>query len=52
LAGLSDANWINNAGEVLGGATTPDDQFHAVLWIMVGPTDLGTDDGDSCSIAL
>jgi len=26
------ANWINNAGEVVGGVHHADDQFHAVLW--------------------
>jgi len=46
------ANWINDAEEVVGGSTTPDDQFHAVLWTHGGTTDLGTVDGDSCSIAF
>jgi len=40
---FSAALWLNNAGEVVGGATTPEDQaFHATLWKDGVITDLGT----------
>lgn len=47
---FSLANWINNAGEVVGGATTSD-AFHAALWSKAAITDLGTLPGDCFSIA-
>jgi len=49
---FSLANWIDNTGEVVGGATTPGDQaFHATLWKNAVITDLGTLDGDCFSQA-
>jgi len=47
---FSLANWINNAGDVVGGATTSD-AFHAALWRKGAITDLGTLPGDCFSIA-
>ena len=54
LGGSSSvANWINNAGDIVGGATTTnDDSFHATLWKHGRITDLGTLPGDCGSIAL
>jgi len=49
---FSQAVWLNNIGEVVGGATTTnDDSFHATLWSNGQVTDLGTLDGDCFSIA-
>jgi probable HAF family extracellular repeat protein len=50
--GLSaSAHWINNAGEAVGISGIQNDQFgHAVLWNH-GITDLGTVDGDLCTVA-
>jgi probable HAF family extracellular repeat protein len=50
----STARWINDAGDVVGGASTPNDQaFHATVWRHrdLKIIDLGTADGDACSIA-
>jgi probable HAF family extracellular repeat protein len=50
----SVARWINDAGDVVGGASTPNDQaFHATLWRHrhLKIIDLGTVDGDACSVA-
>ena len=47
---FSLANWINNKGEIVGGATTSD-AFHAALWRKGAITDLGTLPGDCASIA-
>ena len=50
---FSVANWINNAGDIVGGATTTNDEsFHATLWRHGRITDLGTLPGDCFSIAL
>jgi probable HAF family extracellular repeat protein len=51
-SGLSgSAHWINEAGEIVGLSGIQNDQFfHAVLW-KHGITDLGTVDGDLCSLA-
>jgi len=49
---LSVAGWINNAGDVVGGAyTTNDESFHATLWRQGRITDLGTLPGDCASAA-
>ncbi len=49
---FSQAVWLNNTGEVVGGATTTNDEsFHATLWRNGQVTDLGTLDGDCFSIA-
>jgi len=49
---FSTAIWLNNAGEVVGGAyTTDDESFHATLWRDGLITDLGTLPGDCASIA-
>ncbi len=50
----SVARWINDAGDVVGGASTPSDQaFHATVWRHrdLKIIDLGTVDGDACSVA-
>lgn len=47
---FSQAYWINNEGEVVGGATTSD-AFHAALWRKGAITDLGTLPGDCFSQA-
>jgi probable HAF family extracellular repeat protein len=48
---FSSAFWLNNAGEVVGGATTTgDEEFHATLWKSGRITDLNKD-GDCFSIA-
>ena len=50
----SVARWINDAGDVVGGGSTPNDQaFHATLWRHrdLKIIDLGTVDGDACSVA-
>ena len=45
--------WLNDAGEVVGLATTPGDPtFHASQWTNGAITDLGTLDGDCSSVAL
>ena len=44
--------WLNDAGEVVGGAnTTNDDSFHATLWRNGQVIDLGVLDGDCSSVA-
>jgi probable HAF family extracellular repeat protein len=49
---FAGAGWINNAGEVVGGSfTTNDDSFHATLWRQGKITDLGTLPGDCGSDA-
>jgi probable HAF family extracellular repeat protein len=50
---LSTAYWINDAGDVVGGATTPGDPCcgHAALWRKGKITDLGALDGDCFSQA-
>jgi probable HAF family extracellular repeat protein len=48
----SFATWINNAGEIVGGAWTMNDEsFHATLWGQGRITDLGTLPGDCGSNA-
>ena len=43
---------MNNAGEVAGGATTKaDEAFHAFFWRNGKMADLGTINGDTCSVA-
>jgi probable HAF family extracellular repeat protein len=50
---FSAASWLNEAGEVVGGATTSGDaSFHATLWRNGESVDLGTLEGDCASIAL
>jgi probable HAF family extracellular repeat protein len=44
----SQALWINDAGDIVGGSYTPT-AFHAFLWQRRVMTDLGTVDGDLCS---
>ena len=45
--------WLNNQGEAVGAATTPNDElFHAVLWKRGVISDLGTLDGDCFSQAI
>jgi len=45
------ANWLNDAGEVTGVASTVDDQeFHAFFWKNGVMTDIGTIKEDVCSI--
>src|SRR5215475_723843 len=45
--------WINDAGEIVGGASTPNDEaFHAALWTKGAIHDLGTLDGDCFSQAI
>jgi probable HAF family extracellular repeat protein len=47
------SNWINEAGQAVGGATTPGDVvIHGFLWNHGTMTDLGTVPGDSCSGAF
>ena len=49
---FSQAAWLNNAGEAVGGSCTMDCQlFHATLWKNGQINDLGTLDGDCFSIA-
>jgi probable HAF family extracellular repeat protein len=46
------ANWINDRGEVAGWADLPGSQaHHAFLWKAGKMIDLGTQDGDPCSLA-
>jgi len=54
LGGSSSvANWINNAGDIVGGAATKNDEsFHAALWRHDRIIDLGTLPGDCLSFAL
>jgi probable HAF family extracellular repeat protein len=50
---FSVANWLNNQGEAVGGATTTNDEsFHATLWRNGQITDLGTFDGDCASVGV
>jgi probable HAF family extracellular repeat protein len=50
---FSTTFWLNDAGDVVGAATTPGDAlFHATLWRKGVITDLGTLDGDCFSQAL
>lgn len=49
---FSQAIWLNNVGEAVGGATTTNDEsFHATIWKDGRITDLGTLDGDCFSFA-
>jgi probable HAF family extracellular repeat protein len=49
----STAIALNNAGEIVGWASLSGDQFlHAVMWKGNSMTDLGTVDGDPCSIGF
>ena len=50
----STAHWVNDAGDVVGGASTPNDQaLHATLWRHrdLKITDLGAVAGRPCSLA-
>ena len=50
---FSTALWLNDAGEVVGGATTPgDESFHGALWRNGESVDLGTLEDDCASFAL
>lgn len=50
---ISSANWLNDAGEIVGFATTSGDQLiHASVWRHGVITDLGTLAGDCFSVAL
>jgi probable HAF family extracellular repeat protein len=49
---FGSANWINEAGHVVGFATTPGDAtVHGVLWENGTMLDLGTAPGQTCSVA-
>jgi len=48
---FSQALWLNDAGEAVGGSVTADGFFHATLWKNRQITDLGTLDGDCFSVA-
>jgi len=50
---FSIAYWLNDAGETVGGATTPDDAlFHATLWREGKIRDLGAPAEDCVSVAF
>jgi probable HAF family extracellular repeat protein len=49
---FSNANWINDVGQIVGDASFPGDQtYHAVLWSHGRPSDLGVVSGAGCSYA-
>ena len=49
---FGEATWLNDSGEVVGGARTTDDQaFHAFVWWHGTMIDLGTVGDDTCSVA-
>jgi probable HAF family extracellular repeat protein len=49
---FSEATWVNEAGEIVGGSTTNDGLFHAVRWRRGHIEDLGTVAGLPCSVAV
>jgi probable HAF family extracellular repeat protein len=49
---FGSADWINEAGDVVGWALTAENQSHAFLWQKGLLTDLGTVDGDPSSTAF
>jgi probable HAF family extracellular repeat protein len=46
------ANWVNDAGQVVGFAANQNGAFFAFLWKHGVMTNLGTVDGDPCSVAF
>ena len=48
---FGEAKWINDRGEVVGWATIPDENQHAFFWKNGLMKDLGTVEGDTCSVA-
>jgi len=48
---FGEAKWLNDRGEVVGWSTTPDVDQHAFFWKDGVMTDLGTVEGDTCSVA-
>jgi probable HAF family extracellular repeat protein len=49
---FGDANWINDAGAITGHAANPDDSVHGFFWKKGVLTDIGTVDGDDCSVGF
>ena len=48
---FGEAKWLNDRGWVVGWATNPDEDQHAFFWKDGVMTDLGTVEGDTCSVA-